>query len=99
MKSITKYFIPCTLMVFISCNSGDQKVETKNTTQESTTTDPSGDTLKKEEPKKTNISVGPDGASIETKKGTQVKVDSGGVKVGTKDVNITVNPEKKKKGQ
>ena len=93
MKSITKYFIPFTLMAFVACNSGEQKVETKNTTQESTTT-PSSDT-QKVEPKKTNISVGPGGASVDTKKGTQVKVDSNGVKVGTKDVNIILNPKKK----
>ena len=94
MKSITRYLIPCTLLALVACNSGDDKVETKNTTKETTTTTPAGDTLK-EEPKKTNVSVGPGGASVETKKGTSVKVDSSGVKVGSKDVNITVNPKKK----
>lgn len=98
MKSIPKYLIPYTLIVFVACNSSEQKVETKNTTQESTTAEPSSDT-QKVEPKKTNISIGPGGVSVESKKGTQVKVDSTGVKIGTKDVNITVNPEKKKKDQ
>jgi ABC-type enterochelin transport system substrate-binding protein len=94
MKSITRYFIPCALMAFVACNSGEDKVETKNTTQETTTTTPET-TTPKEEPKKTSISVGPGGASVDTKKGTSVKVDSSGVKLGTKDVNITVNPKKK----
>ena len=94
MKSITKYLIPCALIAFLACNNGDEKVETKNTTQETTTTTPSSDTLKAE-PKKTNVSVGPGGVSVESKKGTSVKVDSSGVKVGSKDVNISVNPKKK----
>jgi hypothetical protein len=94
MKSITRYLIPYTLMAFVACNNGEEKVETKNTTQETTTTTPDTNTPK-EEPKKTSVSVGPGGASVDTKKGTSVKVDSSGVKLGTKDVNITVNPKKK----
>ena len=100
MKSITRYVIPYTIMALVACNSGDDKVETKNTTKETTTTTPETKTTPetntpKEEPKKTSVSVGPGGASVETKKGTSVKVDSSGVKVGAKDVIITVNPKKK----
>ena len=98
MKSIKSYLIPCTLIVLMACNSGDEKAETKSTTTETTTTPatntPAGTTAK-EEPKKTNVSVGPGGASVDTKKGTSVKVDSSGVKVGSKDVIISVNPKKK----
>ena len=99
MKSIISYLIPCTLIALIACNNGDEKAETKNTTTETTTTTPASttpaSTTPKEEPKKTNVSVGPGGASVDTKKGTSVKVDSNGVKLGTKGVNISVNPKKK----
>jgi hypothetical protein len=99
MKSITSYLIPCTLIALMACNSGDDKAETKSTTTETTTTTPANTTptttTPKEEPKKTNVSVGPGGASVDTKKGTSVKVDSSGVKVGSKDVIISVNPKKK----
>jgi hypothetical protein len=94
MKSITRYLIPCAFMVFVACNNGEEKVETTNTTKESTTTTPDSNTPK-EELKKTNVAVGPGGVSVDTKKGTSVKVDSNGVNVGTKDVIISVNPKKK----
>ena len=93
MKSITKYFIPCALIAFLACNNGEEKVETKNTT-ETTTTTPATNTPEAE-PKKPNVSVRSGGVSVDTKKGTSVKVDSTGVKVGNKDVNITVGTKKK----
>ena len=37
---------------------------------------------------KTSISIGKNGASVKTKKGTGVSVDQGGLKVQHKDVNI-----------
>ena len=109
MKSITSYLIPYTLVALMACNSGDQKAETKNTTTETTTTTPATttpavktpastsptNTTPTVVPKKTNVSVGPGGASVDTKKGTSVKVDSSGVKLGSKNVNISVNPKKK----
>ena len=101
MKSIKKYLIPFAVVAFMACNSGEEKVETKTTTEESTTTPPSTTkpstttTTPKEEPKKTSVSVGPDGASVETKKGNQVSVSKDSVKLGTKDVKISVGTKKK----
>ena len=42
------------------------------------------------EAKKTEISVGPDGAEVKTKSGTEVKVGEKGATVGSKDVKIDV---------
>jgi hypothetical protein len=50
----------------------------------------------KEEAKKTEVSVGPDGAEVKTKSGTEVKVGEKGASVGTKDVKIDVKNKDKK---
>lgn len=44
--------------------------------------------------KKTEISVGPDGAEVKTKSGTEVKVGDKGASVGNKDVDIKVGTTK-----
>lgn len=71
------------LFVMFGCNNETKKEET------TTVKEPA----KKEaaaEAKKTEISVGPDGAEVKTKSGTEVKVGDKGATVGSKDVKIDV---------
>ena len=71
------------LFVMFACNNETKKEET------TTVKEPA----KKEaaaEAKKTEISVGPDGAEVKTKSGTEVKVGDKGATVGSKDVKIDV---------
>jgi hypothetical protein len=93
MKTLTTCLISITLLAFFSCNSSsEQKVEeTKKVTAQPATNSSAN---KSDSVKKTSIAVGPDGASVETKSGTQVKVSNQAASVGTKKVNISVTPRK-----
>ena len=67
----------CTAAFLFACNSEDKKVAD----------------AKAEEPKKTEISVGPGGAEVKTKSGTEIKVDEKGAKAGNKDVKIDIKKD------
>ena len=69
------------LFTFVACNSETSAESDKQTTETKAS---------KDEDEKTEISVGPDGASLKSKN-TDVKVSSEGASVGTKDVNVKVN--------
>jgi len=77
------------LLVMLACNDEKKKEETTTTTKEQPATIPA-------EPKKTEISVGPGGAEVKTKSGTEVKVGEKGATVGSKDVKIDIKKEDEK---
>jgi hypothetical protein len=68
----------CLLAVF-ACNNETKKEDV-----------PAKEKAAKEEAKKTEVSVGPDGAEVKTKSGTEVKVGDSGVSVGTKDAKVDI---------
>lgn len=75
------------LAVIVACNNQtteEKKPEQGNSTTVKTET-------KTAEPKKTEVTVGPDGAEVKTKTGEEVKVSQSGGTVGTKDVKVKVN--------
>lgn len=80
MKPISRKLFPVIFAAFLfACNNGSSdSAGSADTTAAAT---PAAD-------EKTEISVGPDGASLKTPGGTDVKVSSEGASVGTKDVNI-----------
>ncbi len=77
------------LLTVFACNS-----ETKK--EEVTEKEKSAKTSASEEPKKTEVSVGPDGAEVKTKSGTEIKVGEKGASVGSKDVKIDVKSKDEK---
>jgi len=93
MKTLTTCLISIALVTLFSCNSSsEQKVEeTKKATAQPAT---NSSTNSSDSVKKTTIAVGPDEASVETKSGTQVKVNNQAASVGTKKVKISVTPRK-----
>ena len=87
-----KLFAGSFLFVMLACNNETKKEET-------TTIKEKEQPAKKEtpaEPKKTEISVGPDGAEVKTKSGTEVKVGDKGATVGSKDVKIDIKKKDEK---
>ena len=82
MRTIfVKLFAGSLLLTMLACNNETRKEET--TVKE--------EPVKKEtpaEPKRTEISVGADGAEVKTKSGTEVKIGDSGVSVGSKDVKV-----------
>jgi len=93
MKTLTTCLISIALVTLFSCNSSsEQKAEeTKKATAQPAA---NSSTNSIDSVKKTTIAVGPDGASVETKSGTQVKVNNQAASVGTKKVKISVTPRK-----
>ena len=93
MKTLSTCFISITLMALFSCNgSSDQKVEeTKKTTAQPST---NAITTSSDTAKKTTITLGPEGASVQTKSGTTVKASKQAVSVGTKHVKVSIIPGK-----
>jgi hypothetical protein len=93
MKTLTTCLLSITLVALFSCNSSsEQKVdETKKAIPQPAT---NSSTNSSDSLKKTTIAVGPDEASVETKSGTQVKVNSQATSVGTKKVKISLAPRK-----
>lgn len=85
MKTGLKLFAVSLLLSLFACNNEKKKEETTTSAKEQPvkTTTPA-------EPKKTEISVGPGGAEVKTKSGTEVKVGEKGATVGSKDVKIDV---------
>lgn len=49
--------------------------------------------VKKNDTARTEISIGQQGGSIKTKKGTGVSLDKNGIKVGSKDVKIDIRKD------
>lgn len=74
------------LLTVVACNN-EKKTEEVTKKEKSSKT---------EEPKKTEISVGPDGAAVKTKSGTDVKVGEKGVSVGSEDVKIDIKSKDEK---
>ena len=91
MKTIfLKLFAGSFLLIMLACNNETRKEET--TVKE--------EPAKKEtpaEPKRTEISVGADGAEVKTKSGTEVKIGDSGASVGSKDVKIDIKKKEEKK--
>ena len=73
-------------MVFIGASCDDQKSADSTTT----TTEGTSSTTTVDTPRKTTISIGSGGASISTKKGTEIKVDNKGTKVENKNVKVDI---------
>jgi len=82
--SFAKLFAGSFLIVMLACNNEKKKEETTTKEQPAKTTTPTA------EPKKTEISIGPDSAEVKTKSGTEVKVGEKGVTVGSKDVKVDI---------
>ena len=82
--SFVKIFVAASLLILFSCN--DEKNEKTNTTEEKTG-------VKKEEPKKKEVSIGPDGAEVKTKSGTEIKVGDSGTSIKSKDVKVDVKKD------
>lgn len=85
-----KIFAGSFLLVMLACNNETKKEETTTVKEEP---------AKKEtpaEPKRTEISVGADGAEVKTKSGTEVKIGDSGASVGSKDVKIDVKKKDEK---
>ena len=86
---LLKLFAGLFLLIMLACNNETKKEET--TVKE--------EPAKKEtpaEPKRTEISVGADGAEVKTKSGTEVKIGDSGASVGSKDVKIDVKKKDEK---
>lgn len=81
--SFVKLFAGSFLMVMLACNNEKKK-------EEATKEQPPKTTTPTAEPKKTEISIGPDSAEVKTKSGTEVKVGEKGVTVGSKDVKVDI---------
>ena len=79
-----KLFAGSLLWIMLACNNEKKKEETNVKEQPAKITAPA------EEPKKTEISIGSDGAEVKTKSGTEVKVGEKGATVGSKDVKIDI---------
>ena len=87
-----KLFAGSFLFVMLACNNETKKEEEETTTikeQPAKQETPA-------EPKKTEISVGSDGAEVKTKSGTEIKVGEQGASVGSKDVKIDVKKKDEK---
>ena len=79
-----KLFTGSFLLVLLACNNEKKKEET------TTIKEQPGKTNTPAEPKKTEISIGPDGAEVKTKSGTEVKIGDTEATVGSKDVKIDI---------
>ncbi len=86
---IARFFAASLLLIMLSCNDEKKKVETTTTTHEQRE-------ATRTERKKTEISVGPGGAEVKTKSGTEVKVSDKGAAVGSKDVKIDIKNKNNK---
>lgn len=94
MKRNVFPILALSLLVSITACNNEEKTEIKTTApaKETPATTPPA---KAEEPRRTEIKVGENGAEVKTKSGTEVQVGEGGTKVGTKDVDIKIDPKKK----
>ncbi|MGK2864730.1 MAG: hypothetical protein ACSLE0_22560 [Chitinophagaceae bacterium] len=81
--TFARLFAVSLLLVMLSCNDEKKKEESTTTTHKKSDATPA-------ERKKTEISVGPGGAEVKTKSGTEVKVSDKGAAVGSKDVKIDI---------
>jgi hypothetical protein len=87
MKTIlTKFVLVSAIFGFVACNNSEKKTEEASATESGSSAAPATT-----EPKKTEVSVGPNGAEVKTKTGAEVKVDGSGGSVGNKDVKIKIN--------
>ncbi len=80
-----KLFAGSLLLIMLACNNEKKKEETTTIKEQ-----PAKTTTPAAEPKKTEISIGSDGAEVKTKSGTGVKVGEKGATVGSKDVKIDI---------
>ena len=96
--TFARLFAASFLFVMLACNDEKKKEETTTTTKEQPATTPATTpvTTAPVEPKKTEISIGPDGAEVKTKRGTEVKVGDKGATVGSKDVKIDIKKKEEK---
>ncbi len=92
--TFARLFAASFLFVMLACNDEKKKEETTTTTKEQPATTPV--ITAPVEPKKTEISIGPDGAEVKTKRGTEVKVGDKGATVGSKDVKIDIKKKEEK---
>ncbi|MDF2386639.1 hypothetical protein JMG10_34580 [Nostoc ellipsosporum NOK] len=70
------------LVALAACSNDEKKTETPSTPPAQSQTPPPA--------QKTEVSVGPDGASVKTKDGTKVAVDKKGAEVGDKKTDIKI---------
>ena len=92
--TFAKLFAASFLLVMLACNDEKKKEETTTTTKDHSNASPA--TTTPAEPKRTEISIGPDGAEVKTKSGTEVKVGDKGTTVGSKDVKIDIKKKDEK---
>jgi hypothetical protein len=71
------------LIALAACSNDEKKTETPATPPAQTKAPPPP-------AQKTEISVGPDGASVKTKDGTKVSMDKKGAEVGDKKTDIKI---------
>ncbi len=91
-KTIMSVIIAASLVISVAaCGNKENKTETKEKAPSSGNA-PASSANSSE--KKTEISVGPDGAEIKTKTGTAVKVNEKGASATTKDVKIKIGTKK-----
>lgn len=89
MKKTIASCIAATFLIIGLTACGNKENKTDETT---TTTFPSSSEATPG--KKTEISIGTDGAEVKTKNGTEVKVGEKGASVGNKDVDIKIGTKK-----
>lgn len=90
MKKHFLQFIAITGLLFFTACSDSASTETN---KNETTTETKSTIVEKDSTKKTTISIGPEGAGVNSKN-TEVEVNKSGVKVGTKDVKVDVKSGK-----
>lgn len=73
------------LVMLAACGNEEKKTETL-----STPPPPAQSQAPAKSAPKTEVSVGPDGASVKTKDGTKIQVDGKGVEAGDKKVDIKI---------
>jgi hypothetical protein len=82
---IVRFVLASSIFGFVACGNSEKKTEETKSAESGSATTPAT------EPKKTEVSVGPNGVEVKTKKGDEVKVDGSGGSVGNKDVKIKIN--------
>lgn len=107
MKNIYYCFYAAIFLCFVSCsNETTEKNEPVKSAPASTppATPPANEIpqtpvkkeqveVKKTDTSRTEITIGQQGGSIKTKKGTGVSLDKNGIKVGSKDVKIDIKKD------
>ena len=88
MKKILFYVSIITMVFLTACESINKTKEVKNEESGKMVKEPVSNTVD-DTRNRNSVSVGSGGVDVK-RKGTDVKVDKNGIRVGTKDVNIEI---------